>query len=453
MADTTLNKIVDLIRAGNPEMRQAALRVAGAVGSTKDSGLVRTLLDVLSGSDPELRLLAIDALGSVGAEEALDPLIELVHAGGPELEAAARAAGRLGKRGVKALGKAQADAPTHLRRRIAEALGHAGGAAALAGAVQALLDPEPSVVEAASRSLAAELPKLTDKDRRALVEQLLDIIQAKPRTRLAPASETAILRILGGLHPARAEEVFWSCLEPSRPASLRSAALQALGSLPLPTTDAKVKRLLECAADGDFQVVAPALLILQKVPSGRKNVKQWLGLLEARDVAARKLAVDKLREVDTPEVATALLGQLRHPDRGLQQSALAVLRQSEAGRDALLEALHEAATPDEAWSLARAQKDAASGHTAAQGKKLFAQACRYQDADDRRADALWFLLRESDPEGTRDQIEQKALALRKKKDYARALGYWRLLTRDPACGSQIRFEQAATGLKLSDHDC
>ena len=43
-------------------------------------------------------------------------------------------------------------------------------------------------------------------------------------------------------------------------------------------------------------------------------------------------------------------------------------------------------------------------------------------------------------------------ALRKKRDYAKALAYVRLLTRDPACGPQLRFEQAALGLKLSPHD-
>jgi hypothetical protein len=42
--------------------------------------------------------------------------------------------------------------------------------------------------------------------------------------------------------------------------------------------------------------------------------------------------------------------------------------------------------------------------------------------------------------------------LRKKKAYAEALIYLRLLARDPACGEALRFEMAACGLKLSEHD-
>jgi hypothetical protein len=44
------------------------------------------------------------------------------------------------------------------------------------------------------------------------------------------------------------------------------------------------------------------------------------------------------------------------------------------------------------------------------------------------------------------------LALRKKKDFLGAVSYFRLLARDPACSEEIRFELAATGLKIANHD-
>src|SRR5207249_5141126 len=89
---------------------------------------------------------------------------------------------------------------------------------------------------------------------------------------------------------------------------------------------------------------------------------------------------------------------------------------------------------------------------AKQQDRLFAQACKYHDEDDRRESAVWFLLREADAGATRDRIEEQAAALRKKKDYAGAVGYYRLLTQDPACSEDIRFELAATGLKESNRD-
>jgi hypothetical protein len=261
-----------------------------------------------------------------------------------------------------------------------------------------------------------------------------------------------MVRILAGLHDPRAENIYWQRIDVGHPTALRAAALQALGTLPPPTADLKLQKLLVCAADADFQVVAPALMILRNVPVARKNVKQWQRLLEAPDVATRLFAVEKVKGSDSPEVAQALLPQLRHPDRKLRDEALAALRGSASGREVLFEALLGAETVDETWFLARSLGESARELPVKAQERLFKQACAEQDRDDRRADALWFLLRAADAEATKEQIEERALALRKKRDFAKALAYVRLLTRDPACGPQLRFEQAALGLKLSAHD-
>src|SRR5262249_6104926 len=105
-----------------------------------------------------------------------------------------------------------------------------------------------------------------------------------------------------------------------------------------------------------------------------------------------------------------------------------------------------------AWYFARGMAPAAKDFSAAQRAKLFAKAAKYHDADDRRAAALLFLLREMDHAWLRDQLEEKAQALRKKKKYAEAIGYYRLLVQDPACNEETRFELAATGLKRSTHN-
>ena len=71
--------------------------------------------------------------------------------------------------------------------------------------------------------------------------------------------------------------------------------------------------------------------------------------------------------------------------------------------------------------------------------RLFNQACKYLEAEDRRADPLFFVLREADAKDLRDRLAERALALRKKKQYAGALLYLRLLGRDPALGEELRF--------------
>ncbi|MCC6421765.1 MAG: HEAT repeat domain-containing protein [Gemmataceae bacterium] len=452
MTDGTLKKLVQLIgAAGDADLRRAAVLVAGAIGSAKEKELVQVLLDTLDDADPPLRLLALEALGQLGADEALPKLVDIVRHGSLELETAARAAGRLGVRGARAMEKVMADATPPVRRRIAAALALGGTRSAVLATGHALTDPDPTVVEAAARSLAAKIPALTDAQKRALADELIEAIGSKTPPLPAP-SEAAMLRILSALHDSRAEDVYWSRVDPAHPTPLRAAALQALGTLPPPTSDTRLQRLLACAAERDFQVVAPALIILRHVPVTRKNVKHWQRLLEAPDVAARLFAVERLSEHDSPEVAQAFLPQLRHPDRQLRDRTLTALRGSATGRQALFEELLAAPVPDETWFLARALGESARDLPDTDRDRLFAQACRYQDEEDRRAEALWFLLREADAEQARTLIEERALALRKKRDYAKALAYLRLLTRDPAAGAPVRFEQAAVGLKLSGRD-
>ncbi len=451
MADSTLKKLVELIGAADRgELRRAAVLVAGAVGTAKDRGLVKALLPLLYDADPALRRTAVETLGALRADEALPLLADLARQNGPELEAVVQAATRLGARGARAMEQVMREASPVPRRRIASALALGGTESATVATAHTLLDEDPGVVDAAARSLAAQVASFNAGQRRALADYLIQSLQVKGKSAPPAASEAAMIRVLGVLHDGRAEAVYWDRLDPARPPAIRAAALNALGTLAPGAVEAKLPRLLVCAADADFQIVAPALLLLKKVPAGKKTLKHWLALLEAPDVAARRLGVEKLRDVPTAEAARALAGQLGHPDRALRDEILAALRASPAGRQALLDRLLEAENPEGAWPLARGL--AGTELPAADRSRLFAQACRYQDDDDRRADPLWFLLRELDHAWVRDQIEERALALRKKRAYAGSLAYFRLLTRDPACGAEVRFEQAATALKESQHD-
>jgi hypothetical protein len=169
-------------------------------------------------------------------------------------------------------------------------------------------------------------------------------------------------------------------------------------------------------------------------------------------VAGRRLALEKLGDRDTPDVAAALIRQLNHPDRALRDEALARLGRLAAGRAALAQALLDADSPDAAWTLARTQERSIGDYDTALRQRVFARACDLLEAGDRRADPLLHLLRLADAQGLRDRLERRALALRKKQQYDEALRYLRLLTRDPACGAALRLEAAACALKASGRD-
>jgi hypothetical protein len=449
MLDATTKKILRLLQPGHPpNLRAAAACVLGEVGP-RDPEVVRTLCAAMNDPEPAVRLPVLAAMGQLRIEQALPQLVARVREGGPEAEVAAQAVARLGAKGTRALQDLMAQVAPGLRRRIASAL---AAAKAPTAAVDVLLDTDPGVVDAATRSLMNSLPSLSEPQRRGLADQVLELLAPKKKATLPPASEVALLRLLVALADPRGEAVYWARSAPPHATELRVAALQALGTLPAPQGKDKLQRLLNCAADADFRVAAPALMILKAIPVTDRTVKEWLSLLEAPDAAVRRFALEKLADRDTAELAEVLLRQVRHPDRTFREEALARLARMERGREALARALLEAQSPEETWILARTQAPLAGQYPAELLKKLFAQTGVFLEANDRRAEALLFLLREADARGLRDRLEERALTLRKKKAYATALIYLRLLARDPACAEDVRFEMAACGLKLSEHD-
>jgi hypothetical protein len=449
MLDATGKKLLRLLQPDQEaDLRRAAARVLAEVGS-RDANLWQALAAAVDDPDPAVRLEALAAVGRLRIEPALPRLLEKVREGGPEAEAAAQAAARLGTKGTRALQDLMGHVAPGLRRYIGAALAAAGSSGG--AAVDPLLDSDPGVVDAAARSLLAELPSLPPKQRSALADHVLELLHPKKGPRLSLASEIALCRLLAALEDERGEDVLWVRVGPPHPPELRAAALQAVGRLPPPSKD-KFKRLLDCAMDRDFRVAAPALMMLKALPVTDRTAREWLPLLDAPDVAARRFGMDKLAGRDLPEVAAALLRQLDHPDRGLRDEALKQLAGRQHGRELLAQALLEAANPDDAWNLARGQAALVAAYGSGLRSRLFKRACEYLEAGDRRAEPLLFLLREGDAHGLRDDLEERALALRKKKHYGQAAHYLRLLARDPACAEAVRFEGAGCQLKLSAHD-
>jgi HEAT repeat protein len=451
MLDGTSRKLIELLgSAPSDDLRVAAAKVLAEVSSGGPE--VRAALSqAMDDPSPNVRLQALAAVGQLRIDQALPTLLERIRAGGPESELAAQAAARLGAKGTHALQNLMGEVAPGLRRRMAGALAAGGTPSASTAAVDALLDSDPGVVQATVSSLMTGLPSLSPTQRRALVDQVLDLLKPKKSRGLSANSEAALFRLLAASRDPRSEDVFWKRLGPDNSAELRIAALQALGATDPPRDRNHIRLLVAAARDPDFRVAAPALLILKRITVASGVADDFLPLLAAPDPAVRRFAIDKVGDRDTPAVSQGLLRQIDHPDRELKQEAITRLAQTKRGRDLLVKALLEASTPDAAWTLARTLSSFA-GQFARFFGSLFKQASTYLEADDRRADPLLFLLREVDGKTFRDRLEVRALSFRKKKKYESALLYLRLMARDPACSEEVRFELAATGLRLSDRN-
>jgi HEAT repeat protein len=453
MLDATGRKLLKLLQPGHSaEMRAAAARAIGEI-RLRDKETARLLIALLDDPDADPRRQAITALGKLRIEQALKRLLDRVGHGGPDSDLAAQAVAQLGAKGVNGLRSLMGQVAPGLRRRIAAALTASGALTDSPTAVVSLLDGDPGVVDAAARTLSAEIPTLSVGHRQALADHLLDLLKSKRKSpALSIVTQAAVVRLLGALQDPRAVAIFWEHLRAPYPPELRAAALQALGAKVDASKKAHLQSLFDCAADPDFRVAAPAMLILRTLPVTAASLPAWLMLLDAPDVGVRRLGMEKVGDHDRPEIAAALLQQLTHRDRGVRDEALARLGRLDHGRRALANALLEAENPDHAWLLARAQEPFVRDYEPALRKRLLDRACAYLEEGDRRSDALLFVLRAADATGLRDALEERALALRRKKKYEAAMLFLRLLARDPGCGAPIRMELAACGLKTSAHD-
>jgi HEAT repeat protein len=448
--DIPVNRLLRLLQPDRTaEVRAAAVLILGELG-VRDADAAAGVAARLDDPDPAVRENAIRAAGQLKATEALPTLLERIAGGGEEARLAAEAVAQLGVKGVKSLQELMPRVAPGLRRYIAAALTTSTAAGADAAGVAVLLDKDPQVASSAATAIVAKVPTLTPAQRAALADELVAVASDRKHP-LPPAAGFPVVRVLAALNVPAADEVLWDRVLPPHPPEVRAAALQAVGGRVEKATRDQWRKLFACAAEPDFRIAAPALMVLNRFPVADKQVSDWAGLFAAPDVAARRLAVEKLGDRDTSEVAEGLMSQLRHADRGLRDAARARLVKLTAGRKGLTDALLAAETPEAAWEFARLVAGFAADLTAAMRGKMFALACRFVEADDRRADALLFVLREADAAGLRDGLVEKAVALRKKKKYDVAMLYLRAVARDPSIGFDVRLELALCGLKVSAH--
>jgi HEAT repeat protein len=447
-----VEKIIRLTSAEHPtEVRGAAITVLGELGG-RDAGVNAAVLEALEANEPAVRVRAVRAAGQLHIDKALPILIERIGHGGLEGERAAEAAAKLGAKGAAALQDVMHKVVPGVRKYIASALAGAGADGSKdASGFTMLQEKDPAVIEAALNTLVGRIPTLDAKRKRGLADELFEMAKSK-KVKLTPHGEAAVIRLAILLEDERAEALLWDRIAPSLPPEVRAAAIQALAKfIDAPSKDQRA-RLFQCAADPQFRVAAPAMMLLDKLPVENKQLGEWLTLLDAPDLAARRFALNKIGDKDTAEVADTLIEQIKHPDRKYRGDVLAKLAQLAKGRRALAKPLREAETLEEAWDLARAVAPLAKGDAKTWGDELFAVTAKYLEAGDKRVDPLLFVLREAGPTELRDRLEAKAVAFKKKEDFEKALVYYKAAHRDPASGYSIRLGLALVGLMLSKKD-
>jgi HEAT repeat protein len=433
-----------------PDVRAAAALVVGELG-VREGDVSAAVLGLLSDASADVRANAIKSAGQLKIDKALPTLLDRIGHGGPEASLAAEAAVGLGAKGVKGLQDLMHKVVPGVRKYIAAALtshvSHGGDAAGIA----VLLDHDPQVAASASAAIIGKIPTLAPARKKELAEELTALAKSKKKP-IPTTSEVPVVRLLVALNEPSAADVMWDRILLPHPPEVRTMALQAVGGWTPSPNKEQLKRLFHCAGEPDFRIAAPALAILNKLPVTDKTLDDWVILLHAPDIAARRLAMDKIGDRDTAEVAEGLLAQFHHSDRGVRDAARGKLQKLKSGRKALVKALVECQGHDDTWQLARTIAGFAKELAPAARGEIFETACGYLEKSDHRTDPFLFVLREIDPAELQEKLVERAVTLRKKKKYAEAMTYLRAVARDPSVGFAVRLEIATTGVKVSAKD-
>src|SRR5690606_29593420 len=175
----TLKAILKVLTDGKPERQVAAAQILAELKPSEPL-VVKALASRLGNGEPHLTRYVLEALAAIGTEDATRALLERLRIGGAESEQIALLMSREeNATSARYLASVFDDADLELRCRILSIVGRQNGKEAIAVLRKALLSPEPTLADAALRSLHEVVPRLPGDRRAALTEQIKKDVEHK----------------------------------------------------------------------------------------------------------------------------------------------------------------------------------------------------------------------------------------------------------------------------------
>ncbi|MDX2088249.1 MAG: hypothetical protein SFX73_10385 [Kofleriaceae bacterium] len=348
MARNLGGAIIDLLDSERVDLRAAAATVLAAVGKG-DKSVESALTGRLSDTDGMVRKIALEGLADMGATGIAAKLVPLLHSGDEVL--AERAAQVLAQQGAAAettLRKEIAMGPVSARRVMAQLLLRRG----TQPAVDAVLDqlPDNEFGEQALQLVRAELDggneKLANQVEKAAVERASEANRelgkawARAQKAAAEAAKEAakdakkakakkaaptngsgtnsqapdplrdpevargvaelgsLLRLIGYLARPSTQSLLLKYAAPDEPRPIRLAAIAGLRRI-VATSEARgtekvIEALIDFADGDDLAVAQSAVDTLRGARIPESLAKAFAGLAKSKNVAAQKLAMERI---------------------------------------------------------------------------------------------------------------------------------------------------------------
>ena len=448
-----LEKICKLLDEGSGELQCAAAMVLGEL-KPKDAAVKKALTKALKSTNESLRLYAVEALAEIDPRGALPQLVPLLGSSERVRARASEAIVGIGADAVKPLREQLGKADASVRRGILEVLDRLPSVDATDTLFAGLLDKDLDVVRRSAQAYRQRIPSMSAGDRAKALKKILDFLKS-PRVQKQKTPIASCLAVVADFHDASAVKAVLPHVGRTMPPAVRTAALQALGQLPLEGSAARtaVAKLLPLVSEKDFNgIVRPALEVLRKTPSSKEDFDRLLKLMKSTVQPVRHYALRGLGSIGSARASAPLLEALLGDDRSLSETAGAALRSNADFVPALVKALGKEKDQDHVWKVAHVLQTYKNVLDKGTVKKFLSTALDRLGRNKKGFVVYVELARVAAPETLRQALLKRGRDLLAKKKPEEAERHLRLLARDDLASPETDFALACAQLRLQRRD-
>src|SRR5215471_10425360 len=452
MADI-LHQLLALIEKGTVEQRCAALLVLGALKS-ENSAVVKTVGVALDHPNPIIKDYALRYFEEVHSKSHVPLLIKFFDDPDRDIqERIIRVLTEAGQTVVPSLLRGVTAASRTWQLNAARVLCTVRGRIALKGLLQMLRAGTDEFNKAVCDLMTPAVREMDAKEQQQLGDEVeafalsLDVKQQRPAV-------VSAMRLLAQLGRSQARRWLFKFVGPEHPAVLRSHALvgllRGLREQDLHKDEyAKLFPLLEESEFSDVTRLAVELLDVHELPDDARSL--LARLMQSPHADVQKFALRKMGGFGTPATVRTLVEQLGDPDYRRRDVAANSLRKIPEARAALIKELVTCDDPSKAWSIAELLPSFEGKWRQDTLELLWKRLQAALAGEERIQTAFLHVLKQADPNYTRDQLVVQGARFIKAKKYKEAVAFLTPLKDFADIEPESKFQLAVAQLKLHSH--
>lgn len=443
-----IDRLCQLLDEGDAELQIAVARVLREL-KPKDAAVRKALAGALKSQNEMVRLYALEALAAIDVQSALPLVVPLLTAGENVRARAVQIVLGAGAKAADALRNACEAKDPQVRKAALDLLSKLPGVDVADTLFAALLDPDAEVVRKAAGAYRQKIEGMSAGEKGKALKKVLEFLESS-KVQKAKTPVPSCLQLAGAFREASAAKVLLRHVDKKQAPEVRTAALLALGELPLEGKEAKdvAAKLMPILEEEDFhRFVKPALDVLWKIPPSKEHTSRLMKLQKSGGPAVRSFAVKSLGAVGNLDAGEALLDSLWSDDPRLSETAAGAFRTNPDYVPLLAKALDRQEDVQKAFKVVHLLVTFKNVLDKGLVKKFLGKALSMLDKRESGFQAYFEVVRAAGPDLAKKEVLAKGRELLKKGKFEEAERALRLLQRDDLAAPESDLALAAAQLR------